>query len=67
MMQALLFYVALRYGSIGTAIITEQFVEEFPYMSGSDMCIVVPDKHIKRAAMSPGLLPPYINEGAIVK
>ncbi len=67
MMNALLTYAAARYGSIGTAIIRDQFVEEFSYMSSCNMGLILLDKHSKRAGLSPGLLPPYINEGALVK
>jgi hypothetical protein len=67
MMQTLLIYTAFRYGNIGTKVITEQFVEEFPYMDGCNMALLVPDKHINRASITLGLLSPFINEGAVVK
>ncbi len=67
MIPALLIYAAIRYGNIRTAIIRDQFVEEFPYMSGCNMGLILLDKHIKKAGLSPGLLPPYVNEGAIIK
>ncbi len=68
MMKALLLYIAWRYGNIGTNIITEQFITEFPLsMEGYHMGLMVPEKHINKHSMSPGFLPPYMNGGSIIK
>ncbi len=67
MLKCLILYVGWRYGNIKTNVVTEQYIDEFPFeMEGYNMGIVVPDKYIE-VGISPGLLPPHMNEGGVVK
>ena len=59
--------MAIRYGSISTKIIMEQYVESYPYMVGCNMAVMLPKKHIDNINMSKGFFSPYTNEGAIIR
>lgn len=66
MMETLLLYTANRFGNISTMIITDLYINEFSYMSGCNLAILVPENHINKQSISPGLLSEIINEGSIV-
>lgn len=67
MMQTLLIYTTVRYGSMLTQSITDRFKDDFPYMESCNMALIVPDKHINKESVSPGLLSTIVNEGGIIK
>lgn len=66
MSNMLLGYVACEYGTQATINIVEAFQEQFPYLEGYDVSIMLPDKHINRAGVAAGLLPQISNNGAII-
>lgn len=63
MMHTLMIYSAYQYGTITAVLLAEKFKEEFPYMSGYGIAIMIPDKIINRESIAPGLLSPHINQG----
>ncbi len=51
MIKSLLLYSVYRYGSISTRIITDMFVDEFPYMSGCNLAVLIPDDFFERQTL----------------
>lgn len=66
-MNTLLVYAACMYTTRAVNTIVDAYVEDYPYMSGHGMALMLPEFHIKLAGVSPGLLSDVPNEGAIVR
>jgi len=66
-MNTLLIYAAWQYSMIASKMIVEAYKEDYPYMSGYGMALMLPDFHEKRVGVASGLLSNFSNEGAIIR
>ena len=66
-MNTLLVYAAYQYSMMAVNTIVEAYKEDYPYMSGYGLALMLPDFHEKRAGVAAGLLSDFSNEGAIIR
>jgi hypothetical protein len=66
MINILLLYVNYQYAIKVTDALVNKYVENYPYMSGYGVSVMLPDHHIERAGIAKGLLSDIPNHGSII-
>jgi hypothetical protein len=64
-MNTLLSYANYQYSVQAIETIIDVYVDNYPYLSGYGVAVMLSDLHSKRVGVSPGLLSKVINEGYI--
>jgi hypothetical protein len=60
-------YVNYQYGVMVVDALVKQYGEAYPHLSGYEIAVLLPQKHIDRKGIYKGLLSPIPNHGAIIK
>lgn len=56
-------YTTIAYGLAIVGMLKEKFIEQYPYMEGENMAVLLPERFQNRKSIPPGLLFNSINEG----
>lgn len=66
-MQAIKNYISYRYGNVATRLITDAYIENYPYTEGCNMALIVPDKFLNSSKIPTGLITDSLNEGNFIR